>query len=246
MNNYLIIIEYDGTNFVGWQNQKNGNSIQKEIEKVLKKILKFKISLIGAGRTDRGVHAYGQCANFKINKKIEDKNKFLNSMNFFLQKKKISILDIKKKNHNFHSRYSAKERIYEYCIVNRQGSLSLFENKAWHIKKKLDIRLLKIGANILQGKHDFSTFRASSCSAKSPIRKINSIKVKKSNEKIVILFNSKSFLQTQVRSMVGCLNYLSQKKWDIKTFKKVFKSKKRFMCAPPAPAHGLYLKKIKY
>ena len=246
MNNYLIIIEYDGTNFVGWQSQKNGVSIQKEIEKALGKILKLKIKLIGAGRTDKGVHAYGQCANFKINEKIEDKKKFLNSINFFLQKKKISILDIKKKDNNFHSRYSAKERIYEYLIVNRHGSLSLFKNKAWHIKKKLDIRLLKTGADILQGEHDFSTFRASSCSAKSPIRKINTIKVKKSNEKIIILFNSKSFLQNQVRSMVGCLNYLSQKKWDVKTFKKIFNSKNRSMCAPPAPAHGLYLKKIKY
>ena len=246
MKNYLIIIEYDGTDFVGWQSQKNGISIQKEIEKALGKILKFKIKLIGAGRTDKGVHAYGQCANFKINEKIQDKNKFLNSINFFLQKKKISILDIKKKDNNFNSRYSAKERIYEYLIVNRQGSLSLLKNKAWHIKKKLDIRLLKTGANILQGKHDFSTFRASSCSAKSPIRKINSIKVKKSNGKIIILFNSKSFLQNQVRSMVGCLNYLSQKKWDVKTFKKILKLKKRSMCAPPAPAHGLYLKKIKY
>ena len=97
MNNYLIIIEYEGTNFVGWQSQKNGVSIQKEIEKALGKILKLKIKLVGAGRTDKGVHAYGQCANFKINKKIEDKKKFLNSINFFLQKKKISILDIKKK-----------------------------------------------------------------------------------------------------------------------------------------------------
>ena len=132
-----MIIEYDGTNFVGWQSQKNGVSIQKEIEKALGKILKLKIKLVGAGRTDKGVHAHRQCANFKINEKIDDKNKFLNSINFFLQKKKISILDIKKKDNNFHSRYSAKERIYEYLIVNRQGSLSLFKNKAWHIKKKI-------------------------------------------------------------------------------------------------------------
>ena len=182
MNNYLIIIEYDGTNFVGWQSQKNGVSIQKEIEKALGKILKLKIKLIGAGRTDKGVHAYGQCANFKIMKKLRIK-KIFKFYKFLFTKKNLN-LDIKKKDNNFHSRYSAKERIYEYLIVNRQGSLSLFKNKAWHIKKKLDIRLLKIGANILQGKHDFSTFRASSCSAKSPIRKINSIKVKKVMEKL--------------------------------------------------------------
>lgn len=246
MSNYLMIIEYDGTNFVGWQSQKNGVSIQKEIEKALRKILKLKIKLIGAGRTDKGVHAYGQCANFKINEKIEDKKKFLNSINFFLQKKKISILDIKKKDNNFHSRYSAKERIYEYLIVNRQGSLSLFKNKAWHIKKKLDISLLKVGANILQGKHDFSTFRAASCSSKSPIKKINFIKVKKTGTRISIIFSSKSFLQNQVRSMVGCLKYLATNKWSVKEFKRSFKSKRREQCAPPAPAYGLYLSNVKY
>ena len=246
MYNYFVKIEYDGTNYVGWQNQKNGKSVQQVIEKALKKILKSKIKLIGAGRTDKGVHAYGQCANFKVKEKIDNKKKFINSINFFLQKKFISILEIKEKDINFHSRYSAKERVYEYHIVNRLGSLSIYKNKAWHIKKKLDLKILKKGAEILQGKHDFSTFRASSCSAKSPIKKMKSVKIKKSGEKILILFKSKSFLQNQVRSMVGCLNYISLKKWTIKKFIKILKSKQRSMCAPPAPAHGLYLKEIKY
>ena len=136
MYNYFVKIEYDGTNYVGWQNQKNGKSVQQVIEKALKKILKSKIKLIGAGRTDKGVHAYGQCANFKVKEKIANKKKFINSINFFLQKKFISILDIKEKDINFHSRYSAKERVYEYHIVNRLGSLSIYKNKAWHIKKK--------------------------------------------------------------------------------------------------------------
>ncbi len=246
MYNYFVKIEYDGTNYVGWQNQKNGKSVQQVIEKALKKILKSKIKLIGAGRTDKGVHAYGQCANFKVKEKIANKKKFINSINFFLQKKFISILDIKEKDINFHSRYSAKERVYEYHIVNRLGSLSIYKNKAWHIKKKLDIKILKKGAEILQGEHDFSTFRASSCTAKSPIKKMKLVKIKKSGEKILILFKSKSFLQNQVRSMVGCLNYISLKKWTIKKFIKILKSKQRSMCAPPAPAHGLYLKEIKY
>ncbi len=246
MFNYLLKIEYDGTRFVGWQYQKNGSSVQEEIEKVLKKILKSKIKLVGAGRTDKGVHAYEQCANFKTLKEIEDKKSFLNSMNFFLKKKLISILDIKQKKLNFHSRHCAKERVYEYCIINRQGSLSLYKKKAWHVKKKISINLLKKGAKILQGKHDFSSFRASSCSAKSPIKKINSIKIINKDGKILIIFKSKSFLQNQVRSMVGCLNYLSTQKWDVKDFKKVLLYKKRSLCAPPAPAHGLYLKKISY
>jgi len=246
MYNYLIKIEYDGTNYVGWQKQKNGISIQQVIENVLKKILKTNIQLIAAGRTDKGVHAYGQHANFKAKKIIENKKKFLNSMNFFLQKKSISILEIKKKSANFHSRYSAKERVYEYCIINREGSLSIYKNKAWHIKKKLDLNLLRRGAKILQGKHDFSTFRASSCSAKSPIKKISSVVIKRNKEKIIILFKSRSFLQNQVRSMVGSLKYLSSNNWTFSEFKKAFKSRKRARCAPPAPACGLYLLNVKY
>ena len=246
MHNYLIKIEYDGTNFVGWQYQKNGISIQEKIEKALKKILKSKTRIYGAGRTDKGVHALGQIANFTIEKKIEDENKFLNSINFFLNKSSISIIDIKKRKLEFHSRFNAKERVYEYRIVNRQGLLSIDKNKAWLVKKKININLLRQGAKVLEGTHNFSTFRAASCSAKSPIKKINSVKIKKSGDKIFIRFSSKSFLQNQVRSMVGCLYYLSINKWSFINFKKAFKLKKREECAPPAPACGLFLIDIKY
>ena len=246
MNNYLLKIEYDGTKFVGWQFQKNGRSIQDVIEKALNKIFKSKIRITGAGRTDKGVHAYGQYANFKINKNIKDKKKFINSINFFLNEDFISVLDIKKKKLDFNSRFNAKERIYEYRIINREGRLSLHRNQAWHIKKTLDLKLLRKGAKILEGTHDFSTFRASSCSAKSPIKKMNSIKVKKKGELISITFKSQSFLQNQVRSIVGCLKHLSCKRWTLEYFKKVLRSKKRSNCAPPAPACGLYLKNIRY
>ena len=246
MFNYLIKIEYNGSKFVGWQYQKNGISIQEKIEKALKKIFNTKIRINGAGRTDKGVHAYGQFANFLIKKKIDDKKKFLDSINFFLGKNLISIIEVMKKNEEFHARHQAKERIYEYQIVNRHGSLSLDKLKAWHIKKKIDLNKLKKGAKILVGKHDFSTFRASSCSSKSPIKKMNSVKIKKKGDKIYIKFSSRSFLQNQVRSMVGCLKYLSTGKWSLEDFKKAFKLKKRANCAPPAPACGLYLVNIKY
>ncbi len=246
MFNYLIRIEYDGTKFVGWQFQKNGISVQEKIEKAISKILKTKVKIIGSGRTDKGVHALAQCANFKVKDEILNKKKFLESINYFLNKNLISITDIIKKNLNFHSRFSAKERTYEYYIINRIGNLSLDKNKAWHVKKKLSIGLLKKGAKILEGKHDFSTYRASSCTAKSPIKKINSISIKKNGSKIFLVFKSRSFLQNQVRSMVGCLKYLSEKKWDFEKFKKIHKSKKRSNCAPPAPACGLYLKNIRY
>ena len=246
MLNYLIKIEYEGTNFVGWQSQKNGKSIQDTIEKVLKKILKTKIKIIGAGRTDKGVHALSQYASFKVKKKIENKKVFLESANYFLKNKLISILDIRKKTNNFHARHSAKLRTYEYLIVNRQGNLSINKNRAWHVKKKISLSLLKKGAKLLEGTHNFSTFRAASCSAKSPIKKINIIKIRKLNDTFKIRFCSKSFLQNQVRSMVGCLKYLATNKWSYYDFRKVFKSKKRSNCAPPAPACGLYLYDIKY
>ena len=246
MFNYLLKIEYDGTNFVGWQSQKNGKSIQNCIEKALNKVLKTKIRIAGSGRTDKGVHALSQYANFKLKKKINEKKTFLNSVNHFLKKSCISILDVKTKNNNFHARFSAKLRTYEYLIINRQGNLSINRDRAWHVKKNINLKLLKKGAKILEGTHDFSIFRASSCSAKSPIKKMQLIKVSKTNTKIKIRFSSKSFLQNQVRSMVGCLKYLSTGKWSLADFKKAFKSKKRELCAPPAPACGLYLLNVKY
>ncbi|MDA9092074.1 tRNA pseudouridine(38-40) synthase TruA [Pelagibacteraceae bacterium] len=246
MFNYQIISEYDGTNFVGWQKQKNGSSIQQTIEKVFTKILKKKIILYGSGRTDSGVHAQGQSAHFNHENKIDNKFIFLNSVNFFLNKKKISILKIEEKNERFHARFSAIKREYRYIIVNRIAPLSLDLKRAWHIKFKLNLKLMKTAINLLKGKKDFSTFRSSSCNAKSPIKILDEAKVIKSGNKIIIIFKSKSFLQQQVRSMVGCLKYVGEKKWNIKKFKNIINSKKRINCAPPAPAHGLYLYKVSY
>ena len=227
MNRYQILIEYDGSNFVGWQYQKNGVSIQNTIQIVLSKLLKEKVKLYGAGRTDAGVHAAEQSAHFDC-------------------KKKISVINIKKKNKDFHARYSAKKRIYKYMIRNRLSQSVINFNREWHIIKKLDYKLLKQGAKKLLGTHDFSTFRASNCNAKSPIKKIEEIKISKNKNLIVITFISKSFLKSQVRSMVGCLKYLSEYKWSLQKFEKVFKSKNRNRCAPLAPAHGLYLAKVIY
>jgi len=235
-HNYQILIEYDGLKFVGWQYQKNGISVQEVIEKILKKILKKKIKNVGEGRTDKGVHALGQTANFLIDNKIDNKKIFLNSINYFLRKHSISIIDIKKKKVSFNSRYDARERTYRYQIINRLSDLSINKNRAWHVKKNLNVDLLKRGAIILEGTHDFSTFRASSCSAKSPVKTLSKIKIKKTGELILIEFRSKSFLQNQVRSMVGCLKYLAEKKWEIKKFKKILNLKKRSNCAPPSPA----------
>jgi len=246
MYRYQLLIEYEGTNFRGWQIQKKGSTVQKLIQSKISKILKEKVNLIGSGRTDTGVHATGQSAHFDCKKKIIDHYKFIKSANFFLNKKLISIIELKKKHSNFHARYSAKERTYEYIIINRLAPPSIDKNKAWHIRKKLDLKIMKKGSRILSGTHDFSTFRASNCYSKSPIRTLKKANVKKKNNKIILQFKSKSFLRNQVRSMVGCLKYLGEKKWSLKKFKKSFFSRSRKACAPPAPPEGLYLVKVNY
>ncbi|MDC1129356.1 tRNA pseudouridine(38-40) synthase TruA [Candidatus Pelagibacter sp.] len=246
MYRYQILIEYVGTNFVGWQIQSKGKSIQKLIQTKLSKLLKEKILLIGSGRTDSGVHAIEQSAHFESKKEIQNLGKFLKSINYFVNDMNISITKIKKRNINFHARFSAKQRIYKYVIFNRLSKPSIEKERGWHIIKELDVTLMKKGAKKLLGTKDFSTFRSSSCNAKSPIRTIKSIKIKLNKGRIEIQFRSQSFLQQQVRSMVGCLKYLAEKKWDLKKFDFILKSKKRILCAPPAPAEGLFLEKVIY
>ena len=246
MYRYQILIEYLGTNFIGWQIQKKGQSVQNLIQNKIFKLLKEKINLVGSGRTDSGVHAVEQSAHFECKKKIENLDKFLKSINYFLNSKFVSIISIKKRNSNFHARFSAKQRIYKYIIFNRVSVPSIYKNRGWHIRKKLDLKLMKKGTQKLLGTNDYSTFRASSCNAKNPVRTIKSIRIKKIKDRIEIQFKSQSFLQHQVRSMVGCLKYLAENKWNLKKFEEVFKSKKRTLCAPPAPAHGLFLEKVIY
>ena len=246
MARYQLLIEYVGTNFRGWQIQKKGSTIQGLIQEKISKLLKEKIILNGSGRTDTGVHAIEQSAHFDCNKEIIDLTKFLKSINHFLNEKNIAILEIKKRSKKFHSRFSAKQRIYKYVIFNQISSPIIEKKRGWHVRKPLDIKIIKKGAKKLVGTNDYSTFRSSSCHAKSPIKTIKSIKIKSSKNRIEIEFKSQSFLQQQVRSMVGCLKYLGEKKWDLKMFEKVFKSKKRILCAPPAPPEGLFLVRVIY
>ena len=246
MARYQLLIEYVGTNFRGWQIQKKGSTIQGLIQEKLTKLLKEKIILNGSGRTDTGVHAIQQSAHFDCKYEIIDSIKFLKSINHFLNDKGVAVTKVKKRSNKFHSRYSAKQRIYRYIIFNQISEPVIEKNRGWHVRKPLDLELIKKGAKKLIGTNDYSTFRSSSCHAKSPIKTIKSIKVKSLKNKIEIEFKSQSFLQQQVRSMVGCLKYLGEKKWDLKTFNKAFRSKKRVLCAPPAPPEGLFLARVVY
>ena len=246
MFRYQILIEYEGTNFRGWQIQKKGKTVQGLLQDKISKLLKEKVIIYGAGRLDVGVHAKEQSAHFDCKNKIDKIDKFLISINHFLNKDGIAILKIKKKSKNFHARFSAKMRVYNYMIINRISRPVLDKNRGWHIIKDLDLKLMRKSAKKLIGTMDFSAFRKSSCRAKSPIKTIKVVKIKSTRDKIEIEFRSQSFLQQQVRSMVGCLKYVGEKKWTLKKFINVLNSKKRTLCAPPAPPHGLYLTRVIY
>ena len=246
MFKYQILIEYVGTNFRGWQVQTKGKTIQGLIEDKISKLLKEKIIVFGAGRLDKGVHAIEHSAHFDCTNKIVNLDKFLKSLNFFLNKELVTVLKIRKRHKDFHARFSAKMRIYRYVIFNRLSGPVLYKNRGWHIIKNLDLKIMKKAAKKLEGTNDFSTFRASSCRAKSPIKTMKSVKIRTKNSKIEIEFQSQSFLQQQVRSMVGCLKYVGEKKWTLKKFIFIMNSKKRILCAPPAPPEGLYLARVIY
>ncbi len=246
MYRYQILIEYDGTSRIGWQIQKKGESIQKILQKTFSNVLKEKIKIYGSGRTDKNVHSIEQSAHFDISSKILNINPVIKTLNYFLNKKNISILSIKKKNNQFHARHSAKKRSYIYLIRNHISRSVLNKNREWHVVNKININLIKKGALKLLGTHDFSTFRASNCNSSSPIKTIYKINISKKNNLIQMRFISKSFLKSQVRSMVGCLKYLGEKKWTLHKFEHVLKSKNRKYCAPLAPPHGLYLEKVTY
>ena len=245
MQRYKIKVEYEGTPFVGWQFQKNGQSVQEVLQNAIFNFSREKVVVTGAGRTDSGVHALEQVAHFDLKKKIQKKS-LLPAINQNIRNKSVAVIKINKVNKKFHARYDAKKRTYLYLIINRQSPLAIQKNKAWHIKKKLDVQAMKKGAKLLLGTHNFSTFRSASCGAKSPIRTMEKILIKKNKDKITLQFTSRSFLQQQVRSMVGCIKYLGEGRWNLVNFKKTFKSKDRSKCAPPAPACGLYLQSVSY
>ena len=245
MPRYKAIVEYNGTYFKGWQSQPNGNTIQQFIEKSFLDIKLKKTKIFGAGRTDSGVHALGQVFHFDYYEKLDCK-KLLLGINHFLKKKSISILSIVPVNDNFDSRRDAKLRTYKYKILNRIASPAILENRVWHISKILNFELMKKASKLFIGSHDFTTFRASSCMATSPKREIILSDLKKKNDEIIYIVKSRSFLQHQVRSMVGAIKAVGENKWTLGHLDDAFKSQDRNKCAPPAPACGLYLESIEY
>ncbi len=244
MHNYKITIEYDGSNFVGWQRQENGKSIQELIEEAIYKLSNKKITIFGAGRTDAGVHAKGQVASFELENFI-DLDTIRDGINHHLRPHPIAILSTEKKHINFNARFSAKLRWYEYKVVNRRPPLTLDKNRVWCVHKNIDIDKIKNQSKLFLGKHDLQAFRSVNCQSKSSIKSINSIEIKNNEEEIRFIISAKSFLHSQVRIMVGTLVDIGLDK-NPRSISEIILSKKRDMAGVTAPPYGLYLTKIDY
>jgi tRNA pseudouridine38-40 synthase len=244
MHNYKIVIEYDGTNFVGWQQQENGQSIQSALQEALVKLSNEKVTIFGAGRTDAGVHAYGQVASFTLSKKIET-DVIRDGLNQHLRPQPIAIQKAEFVEDDFHARFSAKKRWYEYKIINRRPPLTIDVNRAWCVYKNLDIEKMKSESSSFLGKHDLNAFRSAHCQSKNSTKTIDSVSINNKDEQIIIEISAKSFLHSQVRIMVGTLVDIAKGNIN-KTIIDIINSKNREVAGQTAPANGLYLKKIDY
>ena len=244
MHNYKIIIEYLGTNFVGWQRQENGLSIQQLIEESIQKLSNKKTTIFGAGRTDAGVHAKGQVASFELDNNL-DTDTIRDGLNHHLRPHPIAIISTEKVDNDFNARFSAKLRHYEYRVVNRRPPLTLENNRLWCVHKKIDLKKITEQSKNFLGKHDLSAFRSINCQSKSSIKSITSMDIKTNNDEIFFTISAKSFLHSQVRIMVGTLIDIGLGKIS-KSISEIISLKKREYAGVTAPPHGLYLIEVEY
>lgn len=249
MPRYKLTIEYNGTNFIGWQKQKKGFSIQGTIEKAAKNFLQSEVDLIVAGRTDAGVHAEAQVAHLDIFKKLKIKN-ILFGLNFYLSKEKfgedISIKKVNKVDSNFNARFGAKKKTYKYKIYNNESRSPMHAYNTWWVSQKLNIIDMKKASKYLLGNHDFSSFRASGCQALSPVKTLDKIAIIKKKNIITLTFTARSFLYNQVRIMTGTLKDVGSGLINPIALKNILQKKKRTSSGVTAPSKGLTLYKVYY
>ena len=245
MPRYKLIIEYDGAPFVGWQRQKNGNSVQGVLEAAVKGFAGEAVVVQGAGRTDAGVHAHGQVAHIDLGKSWRE-DVIRDAMNAHLRPHPVAVLEAQAVDDEFHARFDARRREYLYIIVNRRAPLTLERGSAWHVMPPLDADAMHRAAQALVGHHDFSTFRDAQCQARSPLKTLDEISVSRYGDGVEIRVAARSFLHRQVRSIVGSLKKVGDGAWPESKIGKILNARDRAACGPVAPAHGLYLHKISY
>lgn len=245
MSRWKITVEYDGSGFVGWQRQANGLSVQEALEVAIAKFSGEKITLHGAGRTDSGVHALAQVAHFDLDKDT-DADTVRDALNHHLQTKAAAVLKAEAVTEDFHARFSAKERAYLFRILNRRAPSALEWGRIWHVARPLDAAAMHSAAQNLIGKHDFSTFRAVRCQAKSPVRTLDVLNVSQVGDEIHITAEARSFLHNQIRILAGTLKLVGEGAWSEAQIIAAFEAKDRTAGGPTAPPDGLYLTRVSY
>jgi tRNA pseudouridine38-40 synthase len=242
---YKLTIEYDGTPFVGWQMQGVGASVQSALTAAVAAFCGHAVKIAGAGRTDAGVHAFGQVAHVDLAKDWRA-DRVRDAINAHLRPHPVAVLSAEKVADDFDARFSAKKRHYLYRIVNRRADLALDPLRAWRIPRRLDVEAMHAAAQRLVGKHDFTTFRSTECQAKSPVKTLDALDVSREGDEVIVRTAARSFLHNQVRSMVGSLALVGDGKWRAQDLSDALAARDRARCGTVAPPQGLYLVRVDY
>ena len=245
MPRYRLTLEYDGAGFVGWQRQADGASVQGTLEAAIEKLCGDKPTVHGAGRTDAGVHALGQVAHFDLAKDFPA-DTIRDALNHFVRPAKVAVVAAAVAAPDFHARFSAVGRHYFFRILTRRPPPVLDAGKVWHVVHPLDAAAMDAAAQLLVGQHDFTTFRAAECQAKSPVKTLDKLAVRRAADEIHIEASARSFLHHQVRSMVGSLKLVGEGKWRAGDLADALAAADRSRCGPVAPPDGLYLVRVDY
>jgi len=245
MPRYKLLIEYDGTPFVGWQIQDRGPSVQGALIAAVEAFCGERVKVQGAGRTDAGVHALGQVAHIDLARDWAA-DSVRDALTAHLRPQPIAVLSAERVPDTFDARFSARKRHYLYRIVNRRADLTLERGRAWRLPRRLDEAAMAAAAQQLVGRHDFTTFRHVDCQARSPVKTLDRLDVVRSGDEVRIFASARSFLHSQVRSMVGALVFVGEGRWTAQDLAAARDARERSACATVAPAEGLYLVKVDY
>jgi tRNA pseudouridine38-40 synthase len=245
MPRYKITIEYDGGPFSGWQIQDTLPSVQGALVDAVEAFTGRRVQVQGAGRTDAGVHALGQVAHFDV-PRVYDNDTVRDALNAHLRPHPVAVLEAERVPDSFDARFSAVQRSYMYRIVNRRADLTIDRGHAWRVSRQLDDSAMHAAAQRLVGHHDFTTFRAADCQANSPLKTLDRLDVQRLGEEVRIFATARSFLQHQVRSMVGSLALVGEGRWSIDDLARALAARDRTACGPVAPPDGLYLIRVDY
>jgi tRNA pseudouridine38-40 synthase len=242
---YRLTVEYDGRPFAGWQRQENAATVQGALEEAIFRLSGERVTVHGAGRTDAGVHALGQAAHFDLVKEFAP-GKVRDALNHHLKPAPVAVLEASVAPEEFSARFSATARHYLYRILCRRAPAALDAGRVWHVVRALDADAMHAAAQALTGEHDFTTFRAAECQAKSPVKTLDRLDVSRAGDEVHVNASARSFLHNQVRSIVGSLKLVGEGKWMPRDVKRALDARDRAGCGPVAPPEGLYLVRVDY